>query len=112
MKVALCCIGRTENQYAIEFVEWYKNLGFDKIFVYDNKHKTLFMARSRTMMEHKAKIIAVSGKGGVGKDTLCAAIAEKYRVMNVSSVDPIKEIARGFGWNGEKDCLRFRSISG
>ena len=38
MKVALCCIGRLENQYAVEFVEHYKKLGFDKIFVYDNNH--------------------------------------------------------------------------
>lgn len=38
MKVALCVIGRLENQYAVEFIEWYKNLGFDKIFIYDNNH--------------------------------------------------------------------------
>ena len=38
MKVALCCIGRLENQYAVEFVEWYKSIGFDKIFIYDNNH--------------------------------------------------------------------------
>ena len=38
MKVALCCIGRLENQYAVEFVEWYKKIGFDKIFIYDNNH--------------------------------------------------------------------------
>ena len=38
MKVALCCIGRLENQYAVEFVEHYKKLGFDKIFIYDNNH--------------------------------------------------------------------------
>ena len=38
MKVALCCIGRLENQYAVEFVEWYKKLGFDKITIYDNNH--------------------------------------------------------------------------
>ena len=37
-KVALCSIGRLENQYAVEFVEWYKKLGFDKIFIYDNNH--------------------------------------------------------------------------
>ncbi len=47
----------------------------------------------------------------MGKDTLCAAIAEKYRVMNVSSVDPIKEIARGFGWNGEKDMRSRRFLA-
>lgn len=38
MKVALCCIGRLENRYAVEFVEWYKKLGIDKIFVYDNNY--------------------------------------------------------------------------
>lgn len=36
MKVALCCVGKLENDYALEFVEHYKNLGFDKIFIYDN----------------------------------------------------------------------------
>lgn len=39
MKVALCCIGRLENQYAVEFVEWYKKLGFDRITIFDNNHE-------------------------------------------------------------------------
>lgn len=38
MKVALCCIGRMENMYSQEYVEYYRNLGVDKIFVYDNNH--------------------------------------------------------------------------
>lgn len=38
MKVALCCIGRLENQYALEYVDYYKLIGFDKIFIYDNNH--------------------------------------------------------------------------
>ena len=37
-KVAVCAIGRLENQYAREFVEWYKKLGFDKVFIYDNNY--------------------------------------------------------------------------
>lgn len=37
-KVALCAIGRMENQYVAEFVNHYKNLGFDKIFLYDNNY--------------------------------------------------------------------------
>lgn len=36
MKVALCCIGKMENDYIQEYVEYYYNLGFDKIFLYDN----------------------------------------------------------------------------
>ena len=38
MKVALCCIGRLENRYIKEYVEYYKKLGVDKIFIYDNNH--------------------------------------------------------------------------
>ena len=36
MKVALVVIGRLENRYAVEFVEHYKQLGFDQIFIGDN----------------------------------------------------------------------------
>lgn len=37
-KVALCAIARMENQYIREYVVHYKNLGFDKIFLYDNNY--------------------------------------------------------------------------
>ncbi len=46
--------------------------------------------------------IVINGAGGVGKDTLCAIAAQRYRVRNVSSITPIKEIAALCGWNGEK----------
>lgn len=36
MKTAVCCIIKDENAYLREFVEWYKNLGFDNIVLYDN----------------------------------------------------------------------------
>lgn len=35
-KVLLCCIGKNENRYIREYVEHYKNLGFDNIMLYDN----------------------------------------------------------------------------
>lgn len=35
-KVLLCCIGRLENQYIREYVEYNKNLGFTNICLYDN----------------------------------------------------------------------------
>ena len=38
MKVAICVIGRLENRYAIEFVEYYKNLGIDHIYIGDNNY--------------------------------------------------------------------------
>ena len=46
--------------------------------------------------------IVINGAGGVGKDTLCAIAAQKYKVRNVSSITPIKELASLCGWKGEK----------
>lgn len=36
MRTLLCCIGRLENDYIREYVEYYKNLGFTNICLYDN----------------------------------------------------------------------------
>ena len=38
MKIALIVIGRLENRYAIEFIEYYKKLGIDTIFIVDNNN--------------------------------------------------------------------------
>ena len=35
-KIALCCIAKMENRYIREYVDYYKTLHFDKIFIYDN----------------------------------------------------------------------------
>lgn len=35
-KVAVCAIGRLENRYAVEWVEHYKQLGVDKIYICDD----------------------------------------------------------------------------
>ncbi len=47
-------------------------------------------------------VIIINGAGGVGKDTLCAIADKNFKVRNISSVDPIKEIATMCGWRGEK----------
>lgn len=36
MKVAVCAIAKLENNYIIEWLNYYKNIGFDKVFLYDN----------------------------------------------------------------------------
>ena len=48
-------------------------------------------------------VIVINGRGGVGKDTLCEFASESYRVKNISSITPIKNIARECGWDGSKD---------
>ena len=50
----------------------------------------------------KKLTLVINGRGGVGKDTLCEVAATRYRVRNVSSITPIKELARQCGWAGEK----------
>lgn len=47
-------------------------------------------------------VIVINGQGGCGKDTVCKIIAKRFGVLNVSTVDPIKEIATFAGWKGEK----------
>ena len=48
-------------------------------------------------------VIIINGIGGAGKDTLCDYISAQLEAINVSSITPIKEIAKAHGWNGEKD---------
>ncbi|MBE7064371.1 MAG: hypothetical protein E7384_00940 [Ruminococcaceae bacterium] len=49
------------------------------------------------------KVIVINGRGGCGKDTLCDFTAERYKVRNISSITPIKELAMQAGWDGNKD---------
>ena len=51
----------------------------------------------------KKLVIVINGSGGVGKDTICDLAAKHFKVRNISSVDPIKEIATFCGWTGVKD---------
>lgn len=50
----------------------------------------------------KKLTLVINGRGGVGKDTLCEVAATRYRVKNISSITPIKELAAQCGWQGEK----------
>ena len=56
-------------------------------------------------------LIVINGKGGVGKDTLCDLAAGHFRCRNISSVTPIKEIAKAGGWKGEKDAKARKMLS-
>lgn len=54
-------------------------------------------------MKSKKLVIIINGGGGVGKDTLCNALNTIFKIRNISSITPIKEIAAQYGWKGEKD---------
>lgn len=38
IKVCLCTMGKSENLYVKEFIEYYIKLGFDQLFIYDNNN--------------------------------------------------------------------------
>lgn len=52
----------------------------------------------------KKRIVIINGVGGSGKDTFAELCAKHINVVNISSVDRVKEAAKLLvGWNGEKD---------
>ena len=51
----------------------------------------------------KKTVLVINGAGGVGKDTLCDLASRHFKVKNISSITPIKEVASLIGWNGAKD---------
>ena len=40
MSTAICAIAKNENLYLKEWVEYHKNIGINKIFIYDNNGLT------------------------------------------------------------------------
>ena len=51
----------------------------------------------------KKRVVIINGGGGSGKDTFVEFCAKHAKVINISSVDKVKEAAKILvGWNGEK----------
>ncbi len=48
-------------------------------------------------------VLVINGQGGVGKDALCEIAERHFKVKNISSITPIKQIAKMCGWDGKKD---------
>ena len=59
----------------------------------------------------KKTVIVINGAGGVGKDTLCDIAARHFKVRNISTITPIKELAALAGWDGRKDDKSRRFLS-
>lgn len=56
-------------------------------------------------------VVLLNGRGGVGKDTLCALAQAQFRCRMVSSITPVKDLAAQCGWNGEKDARSRKFLS-
>jgi len=55
-------------------------------------------------------VVAINGAGGAGKDSFCEAVAGRYRVRNISSIDPIKKLAEQGGWTYDDKSLSGRRL--
>ncbi len=51
----------------------------------------------------KKQIVIINGTGGSGKDTFVEFCSKYGKVMNFSSIDKVKEIAKLIGWDGKKE---------
>ena len=65
----------------------------------------------------RTKVVIINGAPGAGKDSF-AKLAQAYcnnyecaNVLNLSSVDPIKDMLEGFGWDRNKDNMARNIIS-
>ena len=53
IKIALCTVGKKENLYVKEFIEYYINLGIDHIFIYDDNDPNT--EKISAVIDHKYK---------------------------------------------------------
>lgn len=50
------------------------------------------------------QVFIINGSGGTGKDTFVKFVSDAFKgsVMNFSSIDKVKSVAKSIGWNGGK----------
>lgn len=56
-------------------------------------------------------IFIINGSAGVGKDTFVHMCDIYTKILNYSSVDKVKDIARMIGWDGSKDEISRKFLS-
>lgn len=100
MKVAVCAIGRMENHYIREFVEYYKNLDVDTIFLYDNNLQN---------EEHFEEVISDYIDSGFVKIT---DFRGKRKVQALAYQDCYEKHGDEFDWILIIDCDEFLIIDG
>jgi hypothetical protein len=57
------------------------------------------------------QVVIINGSGEWGKDTFCNLCANHLKVLNISSVDKVKEAYRVLGWDGDKSEIHRKALS-
>lgn len=78
MKSAVCAVARNENAYLLEWIDYHLNLGFDKIFLYDNndpEDDSVYVLLASYIADQKVEVIDYRGR----KNFQLAAYNECYK---------------------------------
>ena len=62
IKIALCTMGKNENLYAREFIEYYMNLGVDHLFIYDDNDNFTEKIEDILDLKYKDKVSLYNAK--------------------------------------------------
>ena len=60
--VVICAVAKNENPYINDWVNWHLNLGFDKIYLYDNNDLSTEFVGNFIDQKDKVEIIDIRGK--------------------------------------------------
>lgn len=100
MKILICAIGRKENRFIREWVEYYKNIGVDNICLYDNNYDD---------EDNFNDVIGDYIEEGF-------VILNDYRNKKVCQLEAYNDCYQKFGndydWIGFFDCDEFLTICG
>ena len=84
-KICLCTIGKQENKYIIEFIQYYKDFGVDKIYLYDNNDENNEKFEdiiSEYIKIGFVQIINVRGKRKIQFDAMRDCYKKNYKKYN------------------------------
>lgn len=91
-KVCLCTIGKKENLYIKEFIEYYFQYGVDKIFIYDNNSNNQERFQNVINKYIKNKFVSIINFRGKKKEN------KKPSPQNLAFRDCLKRNINKFDW--------------
>lgn len=106
-KVAVCAIAKNENLYIREWVEWYKNLGIEKIFLYDNNDINGERFEEVINDYIESGFVEVIDRRGVEKEI---RNENKLNLQDFCYIEWMKNNYMNFNWVCYVDCDEFLTI--
>ena len=80
-RVCLCAVGKKENLYAKEFINHYKKLGYNHIYIYDNNEINGERFEDVLQDEIKSNFVSIINYRGI-RNIQCRAYKDCYEKNN------------------------------